>query len=295
MTGYGLAQLEQVQFKLSVEIKTLNSKSLDLGFKMPSAFYTKEIELRQLFAERLERGKINVFVRFEQNTNTQLDGRINQEAFKSYYKSLSELAKELDASQKGLFTSILQLPDVIMQSDNEMNFEVLWQQAKPCFLKAIADCDAFRVREGSTLKVYLQQCLHNLNVALAHVVELAPARLLRIRERLLKQLEDLQTTSSFDNNRLEQELIFYVEKLDISEEISRLRTHLALFEQCMLGDSAKASDSNSIGRKLGFIAQEIGREINTIGAKANDAAIQHDVVGMKEELEKIKEQLANVL
>lgn len=288
MTGYGLAKTETEQFLLALEIKTLNSKNFDLTFRMPSVFYSKELEMRQLIAEALERGKVSVSIKLEQQNASNIASRLNKNLIAACYSTLSELANSLGGTKEGLFSAILQLPDIIQQSDNDPNIENFWPQLQILLKEALKGCNAFRQKEGALIEEHLQMCLSQIQSKHTCIAQQASKRIERVREKLQKQLQELGNSLNYDANRLEQELIFYIERLDISEEIMRLQAHLNLFEETL-----KLPESS--GRKLGFVVQEIGREINTIGAKANDSLMQHDVVIMKDELEKIKEQLANVL
>lgn len=287
MTGYGKAQAEHNGVTFNVEIKTLNSKFLELNLRLPKAYSEKEMELRNLLTQQLERGKANVSIDMQSIDATESKVEFNKPLFLSYYRQLQVLAEAARAPQDDVFRLAVQQPDVSRTVSGEFNEEE-WKQLEGLVQKAVLACDAFRLREGEVLKEKLAGYAAEIKRQLQAVEERDPIRTEAVKEKLSKKLEELQQVENVDQNRLEQELIYYIEKLDISEEKVRLLTHLNYFEQ-----NLQSKGSN--GKKLGFIAQEIGREINTIGSKANDAAIQRFVVGMKEELEKIKEQVLNIM
>lgn len=287
MTGYGKAQAERNGVAISVEIKTLNSKFLELNLRLPKAYSEKEMELRNLLSQQLERGKANVSIDMQSMDATESKVEYNQQLFLHYYRQLQELAEAANASQDDIFRLAIQQPDVSRTISSEFDEEE-WKLLESLIQQAAEACDAFRLREGEALKEKLSSYATEIKRQLQAVEERDPVRTEAVKEKLSKKLEELNQVEKLDQNRLEQELIYYIEKLDISEEKVRLLTHLNYFEQ-----NLQSKESN--GKKLGFIAQEIGREINTIGSKANDAAIQRFVVGMKEELEKIKEQVLNIM
>jgi uncharacterized protein (TIGR00255 family) len=288
MTGYGKAQAEHNGVIFNVEVKTLNSKFLELNLRLPKAYSEKEMELRNLLTQQLERGKANVSIDMQSIDATESKVEFNKPLFLSYYRQLQELALAAGApSLDDIFRLAVQQPDVSRTVSGEFNEEE-WKQLEELVEKAVQACDAFRLREGEALKGKLAGYAAEIKRQLQAVEERDPIRTEAVKEKLSKKLEELKQVENVDQNRLEQELIYYIEKLDISEEKVRLLTHLNYFEQ-----NLQSKESN--GKKLGFIAQEIGREINTIGSKANDAAIQRFVVGMKEELEKIKEQVLNIM
>lgn len=287
MTGYGKAQAEYNNTIVSVEIKALNSKFLELNLRLPRAYAEKEIEIRNLLTQQLERGKVNVSVDIQSNDGTEAKVEYNKPLFLQYYRQLQELAVAAGApSYDDIFRLALQQPEVTKSVGTELS-EQEWQLVSGLIQEAANGCDAFRKREGAVLQERLLSYVAEIKRLLAAVEVQDPVRTETIKEKLSKKLEDLQNVEKVDQNRLEQELIYYIEKLDISEEKVRLLTHLNYLEQNLKGESN--------GKKLGFISQEVGREINTIGSKANDATIQRHVVGMKEELEKIKEQVLNIL
>lgn len=287
MTGYGKAQAERNGVAISVEIKTLNSKFLELSLRLPKAYSEKEMELRNLLSQQLERGKANVSIEMQSVDATESKVEYNQPLFLHYYRQLQALAEAANAAQDDIFRLAIQQPDVSRITTTEFNEEE-WKQLKSLVLEAMQACDAFRAREGEALRGKLAGYTEEIQQQLQAIEERDPARTETIKEKLSKKLEEVQQVEKIDQNRLEQELIYYIEKLDISEEKVRLLTHLNYFQE-----NLQSKESN--GKKLGFIAQEIGREINTIGSKANDAAIQRYVVSMKEELEKIKEQVLNII
>ncbi|MEJ5962430.1 YicC/YloC family endoribonuclease [Pedobacter immunditicola] len=287
MTGYGLASTDHENVKFSVEIKSLNSKFLELNLKLPRAYTEKELFLRNLCSKDIERGKVTVSINVERTDEQQKGAQINAELLKKYYKQLASINEELGADSSNLLQAALNFPDVISYTEEEGN-ENDWVVLHQTFLKALQNFNEFRITEGKVLNEDLELRIKNILELFAKVEELAPLRVPQVKARLTQFLEENLVKITIDQNRLEQELIYYIDKLDITEERIRLKSHCDYFIETL-----KGKDAN--GKKLGFISQEIGREINTMGAKANDAQIQQLVVGMKEELEKIKEQLLNVL
>jgi uncharacterized protein (TIGR00255 family) len=287
MTGYGLASTDHENVKFAVEIKSLNSKFLELSLKLPRAYSEKELLLRNLCSKDIERGKVNVSVNIERSDDQLKGAQINAALLTKYYKQLEALNTDLGANSSNLLQAALNFPDVINYSEEEVN-ETDWEILLSTFTKAMQNFNQFRETEGAVLKADLELRIKNILGFFAQVEVLEPLRIPQVRARLSQFLEDNVGKINIDQNRLEQELIYYIDKLDITEEKIRLKSHCEYFTQTL-----KSKDAN--GKKLGFISQEIGREINTMGAKANDAQIQQLVVGMKEELEKIKEQLLNVL
>lgn len=287
MTGYGKAQAERNNTVVTIEIKTLNSKFMEMNLRLPKAYSEKEMEIRNLLTQQLERGKANVSVEVQSNETAEAKVDFNRPLFLQYYKQLQELAREAGAPEHDVFRLALQQPEVTKTISTELNEEE-WKFVEDLFIEASRQCNSFRLREGEALKEKLQEYIAEIKNRLQEVEAQDAGRAEGIKERLNKKLEELVQTGKVDQNRLEQELVYYIEKLDINEEKVRLRTHLDYFIQAL-----EAPESN--GKKLGFIAQELGREINTIGSKANDANIQRHVVVMKEELEKIKEQVLNLL
>jgi uncharacterized protein (TIGR00255 family) len=287
MTGYGLASTDHENVKFSVEIKSLNSKFLELNLKLPRAYTEKELFLRNLCSKDIERGKVTVSINVERTDEQQKGAQINAELLKKYYKQLASINEELGADSSNLLQAALNFPDVINYTEEEGN-ENDWIVLHETFLKALHNFNQFRIDEGKVLNEDLELRIKNILSFFAKVEDLAHLRIPAVKARLTQFLEENLVKINIDQNRLEQELIYYIDKLDITEERIRLKSHCDYFMETL-----KSNDAN--GKKLGFISQEIGREINTMGAKANDAQIQQLVVGMKEELEKIKEQLLNVL
>ncbi len=287
MTGYGIASFDSGNVKYTVEIKSLNSKFLELSLRLPKIFSEKEFQLRNDCSKQIERGKVNLSINVEQANSSVKAAGIDAELLKHYYKQLKEVSNDLGEPVNNLLGLALNLPEVV-KYDEETVSEEEWKIVENTFNHAMAAFQQFRSDEGNTLeqdvKFRIDIILQNLK--LIEIEE--PKRVPVIRERLNQFLSEAAGREAIDQNRLEQELIYYIDKLDITEEKIRLKTHCDYFIETL-----KNADAN--GKKLGFISQEIGREINTLGSKANDAGIQKLVVGMKEELEKIKEQLLNVL
>jgi uncharacterized protein (TIGR00255 family) len=288
MTGFGQATFDDGQSQLNVEIKSLNSKFLDLNLRLPKAFSDREMEVRNMISESLERGKVSVSIEYERHGEDKITQTYNESLFVTYYGELKKLADRVYAPYDNLFQLALNSPDVIQSGAKEELSEEVWKKGKQLLAEVLKKCDHFRIDEGKVLETMLKNCCANIEQNLEKIKLLDPKRVEKIRERLHNNVSAFFGEEGFDKNRLEQEIIFYVEKLDINEEKVRLKSHLDYFVQAL-----KESQSN--GKKLGFISQEIGREINTIGSKSNDAEMQKYVVLMKEELEKIKEQLNNVL
>lgn len=288
MTGYGQVTDDNGSAKILVEVKSLNSKFLDLNLRVPKAFSDKELELRNLVNDKIERGKVSVTIEFQTTTESEVKQTYNEVLFTAYYAGLKRLADRVVAPYDQLFELALNSPDVIQSKTDEANNEEEWGRVKKILVEALSKCDAFRCDEGNVLEKKLAQYCESIGDSLKHVESLDSGRVSKIREKLKTNVVAFFGEQGYDVNRLEQEIIFYIEKFDIHEERVRLKTHLDYFLEAL-----KEPQSN--GKKLGFISQEIGREINTIGSKANDAGIQKHVVAMKEELEKIKEQLNNVL
>jgi len=287
MTGYGLASTDQENTKFAVEIKSLNSKFLELNLKLPRAYADKELMLRNICSKEIERGKVNVSITIERSEENLKGATINAALLSKYYKQLEAINVDLGANSNNLLQAVLSFPDVISYTEEVVN-EGEWDIVQNTFNAALENFNQFRETEGAVLKQDLELRIKNILGFFAQIEVLAPLRIPQIRVRLNTFLEEIAGKVNVDQNRLEQELIYYIDKLDITEEKIRLKSHCDYFTETL-----KSKDAN--GKKLGFISQEIGREINTMGAKANDAQIQQLVVGMKEELEKIKEQLLNVI
>lgn len=287
MTGYGLASTDHENIKFAVEIKSLNSKFLELNLKLPRAYADKELLLRNVCSKDIERGKVNVSVNIERSAENLKGATINAALLSKYYKQLEAINIDLGANSGNLLQAVLNFPEVISYTEDEAS-DSEWKVLNETFNTALKNFNRFREDEGAVLRSDLELRIKNILQFFAQIEVLEPLRIPQIRSRLNQFLEDNVGKLNVDQNRLEQELIYYIDKLDITEEKIRLRSHCDYFVEAL-----KGKDAN--GKKLGFISQEIGREINTMGAKANDAQIQQLVVGMKEELEKIKEQLLNVL
>ena len=291
MTGYGVSNIESDSINVTVEIKTLNSKFLDIYCRIPRNYSEREIEIRNLLTQSLERGKVEFTLTVQPVGKAVASTSVNRALVKAYYSDLSQTATDLGLSPDGteLLRVALQLPNAYnTDSVDESSKENDWAQVKTAVLEAIKKCNVFRGQEGKMTSDKFVDYIHTIGSLLDSISEQDKLRIPAVRERLEKQVRDLLSDDNFDPNRFEQELIYYIEKFDISEEKIRLANHLTYFTETL-----ESSESN--GKKLNFIAQEIGREINTIGSKANDATIQHLVVQMKDELEKIKEQTMNII
>ncbi len=282
MTGFGKSNVSLGAKQLSIDIRALNSKQFDLNLRIPGVLRSREAEIRQQIAAVLERGKIDCYIISKQSTGSV---EINEELLHRRYTRLNNLAQNLGASSNELLPALLTLPDALQDEENEI-MENEWNIFREALLKAISNTNDFRITEGKGLTAELSQRVNNIQKNLSDISSIDSERTELIRTKLLQKVEQLAV--EFDRNRFEEELIYYIEKLDISEEKQRLSTHCTYFLETM-------QDKESNGRKLGFIAQEMGREINTIGSKANHAGIQKLVVLMKDELEKIKEQLNNIV
>ncbi|MBT32361.1 MAG: YicC family protein [Thalassobius sp.] len=288
MTGFGRAVLDNDELNVQVEVKTLNSKFLDTSIKLSSLYFDKEIEVKKLIGDKLERGKMSVSINYTTKKADNNQVTVNMPLVSSYFKELKKAAQTLETGEQDIFRMVMMLPDAYLKQTDEDTKEKDWEVIKKVIIEAIDRCDQYRIDEGAVLREKLIDYVDNIVTLLAKVEERDPERLVKIRERLNKQVSDFVNNENFDPNRFEQELIYYIEKLDISEEKVRLTNHLNLFKTTLESDASR-------GKKLTFISQEIGREINTIGAKANDADIQKLVVNMKDYLEKIKEQLFNII
>jgi uncharacterized protein (TIGR00255 family) len=287
MTGFGKAIHEIPGKKITVEIRSLNSKQLDLNLRIPYLYKEKELELRTEIGKQLERGKVDVTV-FTETTQESTPTSLNKTLAKAYFNELKSLSEELNEGTENLLSIVVKMPDVLKAERETVELdEKEWNEVKATVNRAIEAFQKFRDDEGKSLENEFNNRIGIIAKLLNEVLQLDDARVTNIKNRIKNNLEEVIDTNKIDQNRFEQELIYYIEKLDITEEKLRLKTHLNYFN-----DTMKEPGS---GRKLGFISQEIGREINTIGSKANDAGMQKMVVQMKDELEKIKEQLLNVL
>lgn len=286
MTGFGKKDAEFPGKKVTVEIRSLNSKQLDLNLKVSGVYREKEFELRSLVTKEINRGKVDFSIYMDYSHDDR-DPIINKEVFAAYLKQMNQLAKDNGIKMKNepIFQTILRLPDVLKAEKQEMT-DGEWKAVYAAVLEAINQFNSFRVQEGEALRVDLSQRVEAIAHKLAAIEPFEKERIETVKNRLTEAVSELQ--SQPDPDRFQQELIFYIEKLDVNEEKVRLSNHLKYFISTM-------NEEENAGRKLGFIAQEMGREINTLGSKANHAAIQKLVVEMKDELEKIKEQILNVL
>ena len=294
MTGYGKAESQTDNTKIIVELRGLNSKSLDLSTRMAPRLRNKELEIRTIINQRLERGKIDLSIQLESVQGNEEAGEfthINKEAFAYYYNELRALQERLGMEAEPLTGTILRLPDVMRVQEESTISEEQWTVVKATLMSAIDHFIAFRTQEGASLERMFTEKLDAIAALLAEVEPYEKSRVEKIRGRLFGNLEQLseETRQKVDMNRLEQEMIYYLEKLDINEEKVRLRNHIKYFRETMQGDGT------GVGKKLGFIAQEMGREINTLGSKRNQSEMQIIVVKMKDILEQIKEQVLNVL
>lgn len=285
MTGFGKATKEFQNKTVSVEIRSLNSKNVDLSLRLSSLYRDKEHELKSEVSRLLERGKIDLSVYVEPKVQ-ETPVEVNTELAKLYHAKIKQLAIDLNEDYSNVLSHVLKMPDVLKSERKEPN-EQDWKDIFQVIVSAISALNKFREDEGKSIEKDFESRLEVIEQCLESIKEFDSNRILTIKERIRKNLEDAVGKDKVDNNRFEQELIYYIEKLDINEEKVRLKTHLDYFLTTMREPSG--------GRKLNFIAQEIGREINTIGSKANDAGMQKMVVLMKDELEKIKEQTNNVL
>lgn len=284
MTGFAKKQCTLNNRRYTIEIKTLNSKALDLIVKVPASLRAKELELRSML-NRLERGKIDVIVTEESNKNSA--PQLNQELVMSRYNELSQLTDALKCSDKHLFETIISMNDVWMNNETDDISEEEWAEMVKTFEEAIDEVDNFRKHEGLVLKQDFIKHIDLIEQKLQAIPQYENERIETAKERIQHYFADA-AIKEIDKNRFEQELIYYLEKLDITEEKIRLAKHIDYFRHTM-------EEEEGSGKKLGFVAQEMGREINTTGSKANHVEIQKLVVEMKDELEKIKEQLGNIL
>ena len=287
MTGYGKAVCELPQKKITIEIKSLNSKQLDLNTRLPNIYREKELEIRNDINNKLFRGKVDVSFYID-SAVSEKQAQINTPVIETYYNQLLPLAQKFNQEDRTDFLRIiLPLPDSIKVEQADLD-ETEWVKIKASLQYAIGQLIDFRTQEGAVLEADIRKRIKTIDGLLDEVTPFEKERIEKLRTRIRENLEDLIDKSKIDQNRLEQEFIFYIEKLDVTEEKVRLRNHLNYFIETM-------DIEEQPGKKLGFIAQEIGREINALGSKANDANIQRIVIQMKDELEKIKEQMLNVL
>ena len=288
MTGYGKAIVELPDKKVNIEIKSLNSKAMDLSTRIAPLYREKEMEIRNEIAKALERGKIDFSLWIEKKDATQSATPISQELVNAYYIRIKEIAQTTGIPEPSdWFTTLLRLPDVMTKTEVQELEDDEWKAVHNAITEAINQLIEFRTQEGLALEKKFNENLNNIEQLLNSIEPYEKERITKIRERITDALEKTLSVD-YDKNRLEQELIYYIEKLDINEEKQRLTNHLAYFRETM-------KEGHGQGKKLGFIAQEMGREINTTGSKSNLAEMQNIVVQMKDELEQIKEQVLNVM
>ena len=288
MTGFGKATVESGDRKIIVEVKSLNSKQVDISLRMPNLYKEKEMEIRNIIKNFLERGKIDMTIYFD-NADTDKDVSVNQSVVEQYFKQMLDVASSLgvETNNNEILQTVMRFPETLKQKTEELD-EGEWERLKTGIEKALEQIDQFRIQEG---RVLIKDILHRIDLIqefASEVPQYEGRRIEGVRQRLLEKMKEWNEIQNIDQNRLEQEIIYYLEKLDITEEKVRLTNHCKYFIET-------AEKEEAPGRKLGFIAQEIGREINTMGSKANDHDIQKLVVRMKDELEKIKEQSFNRL
>lgn len=286
MTGYGKATCTVGTKKITIEIKSLNSKQLDLSSRVPSMYREKDLDLRNLVSKRLERGKVDFGV-FMENFGSESFLQLNGPVIQTYSKQIKNIAQELHIPlPTDWFSVLLRLPEATKTESQELD-ELEWNRVYEAFTKAVDSLVEFRIKEGVSLRRVFEEKIANIRKLLKDIEPYEKERIEKVKERILDNLASLQDVN-YDKNRFEQELIYYIEKLDVNEEKNRLSQHLKYFEETMDAEG-------NCGKKLGFIAQEIGREINTLGSKSNHSEMQKIVVKMKDELEQIKEQVLNVL
>ncbi len=287
MTGFGKTEFELGNKKYTLEIKSLNSKQLDINTRIPALYRQKDIEIRRLMSEMLTRGKVD-FALYLDNLGSESTTKINSAIIKDYYRQLSDVHMELGLEvNESIMHSIMRLPDTVKMTYEELD-ESEWLIVRENLIKTLDELNRFRDQEGLALETDIVANIANILDLLKQVEPFENQRMENVKAKIMDSLNDLQLTGSIDKNRFEQELIYYMEKLDINEEKVRLTNHCSYFTETM-------AEEEPSGRKLGFIAQEIGREINTLGSKANESNLQRIVVQMKDSLEKIKEQVLNVL
>ena len=288
MTGYGKAVVAYKEKKINVEVKSLNSKSLDLSARIAPLYREKEMEIRRLLAQKLERGKVDFSLWVEKEST--VDGTpINAALIENYYKQIKAISESTGIPEpEDWFTTLLRLPDVTTKTEVEVLDEEEWLVAQQAINEAIEKLTEFRKQEGAALQKKFTEKIDNIANLLKSIEPFEKSRVPKIREKIIDGLKQIPEVD-YDKNRLEQELIYYIEKLDINEEKQRLTNHLKYFHETM------KESGHGVGKKLGFIAQEMGREINTTGSKSNQAEMQNIVVKMKDELEQIKEQVLNAL
>lgn len=288
MTGYGKSVVVYKEKKINVEIKSLNSKTLDLSTRIAPLYREKEMEIRQLISKKLLRGKVDFSIWIEKDTAVDATP-INGALIDNYYHQIKDIAAKYDIPEpQDWFYTLLRMPDVTTKTEVEVLDDDEWNAARKAIDEALGRLIEFRTQEGAALERKFNEKVDNIEALLKSIEPYEKSRVPKIKEQIIKGLEQIPEVE-YDKNRLEQELIYYIEKLDISEEKQRLANHLKYFRETM------GETGHGVGKKLGFIAQEMGREINTTGSKSNNADMQNIVVKMKDELEQIKEQVLNAL
>jgi len=287
MTGFGKAFCELKNKTVTIEVKSLNSKQLDIYTRLPNKYKDKDIDIRNLLSQRLKRGKIDFCINIE-NSGITGSAKINDQVVKDYYQQLTKIGDELKIKlDETILSTIMRFPDALITCQEEIDEEE-WEKVTATIDNAITAMDTYRVQEGMALETDIIGRIGIIGKQLLSITPFEEDRVQKIRDKLLSSISELPDKEKIDSNRFEQELIYYLEKLDITEEKIRLKNHCDFFIET-------SKEETPAGKKLGFIAQEMGREINTIGSKANHSEIQKIVVQMKDELEKIKEQLNNIL
>ena len=288
MTGYGKAVVAYKDKKINVEVKSLNSKQLDLSTRIAPLYREKEMEIRQMVAKSVERGKVDFSIWVEKDAGSDATP-INGAIVENYYQQLRRIVDQAGIPEpQDWLQTLMRLPDVTTRTEMEELDEEEWMAARQAIEESLAQLEAFRRQEGAALQRKFTEKIDNIASLLAQIEPYEKSRVEKIRQRIVDGLKEIPEVD-YDKNRLEQELIYYIEKLDIIEEKQRLANHLKYFRETM------QEEGRGIGKKLGFIAQEMGREINTTGSKSNQAEMQNLVVMMKDELEQIKEQVLNAL
>jgi len=285
MTGYGKAELNLTNANFTIEVRSLNSKQIDANVKMSSIYRDKEIGLRKLLSEKLQRGKIELSI-WRESSESSAKYTLNTELIKEYFSQIQQVSSSLSINSSNIMPSLLKMPEVLVKGEEKAE-DNEWEEIAKGINIAIGNILKFRMDEGEKLEADITSRINKLSTLLVDIAPFAKARIEKVKKSLADKLAEIDT-KNIDENRFEQELIYYLEKQDITEEQVRLDAHLSYFINTMNTDAPN-------GKKLGFIGQEIGREINTIGSKSSDAEMQKIVVDMKDELEKIKEQLLNIL
>jgi uncharacterized protein (TIGR00255 family) len=285
MTGYGKAELNLTNANFTIEVRSLNSKQIDANVKMSSIYRDKEIGLRKLLSEKLQRGKIELSI-WRESSDSSAKYTLNTELIKEYFSQIKEVTSSLSINSSDIMPSLLKMPEVLVKGEEKAE-DNEWEEIAKGIDIAIGNILKFRLDEGEKLETDITARINKLSTLLIDISPFAKGRIEKVKKSLADKLAEIDT-KNIDENRFEQELIYYLEKQDITEEQVRLDVHLSYFIETMKADAPN-------GKKLGFIGQEIGREINTIGSKSSDAEMQKIVVQMKDELEKIKEQLLNIL